>query len=638
MKKITVFLLVVVFLLLAIGSVHADEFNTNQTLNTEDNIITQDSNIIEQSDNDIKSKQIIKDSKDVKTTDDDYSPEFFELKNITYITTSITRDSKRNYVFNMELNDFTPVRNEKNYLILYDDATNKTIGRAYVNNNAKAKHTVSKNYVNHVINIEFPGNQRYYGVRSQVTIPSDSEEIMYVSTYHKNPSNVYDSILIPTSNSFAVNESVIIHSHVLGHLPSTTNGTVTYTINNKTVIKKNITGRTVDTEIKLDQLGVNTIEIYHEYDFNYANQTMQVYVNPLKSNVNITLPRIMVNKTNKITLDVYDEFNNSISDGIINVKINNEYLKKNNQIINYNISKGKCILDYFAPYNIKYKLNNFTAIYVPSNNQISPSTSTKYFIPYPLNGSMIVSTDKTTATMGQQVIFTAEIVANGISDTSSKVNPLINRFDKLIKTESLRTYPQYPQITINTSENYDPSSEISMLTLNEGVVIFKINGVTVKDKKGNPIKTQVKDNKASLNFTIPDGWSAKPIKITAVYSNKYFDRIENKTYMNLTKIQTNITFKKAVYKNNTLSLVAHIYDKNNHTVLGRNVIAIKINGITIKRTKTKNQYYVVQDGIINLQLKINSSYFKKGVNTIQIVTGDRNAYLGCRNDYRIKID
>jgi hypothetical protein len=250
---------------------------------------------------------------------------------------------------------------------------------------------------------------------------------------------------------------------------------------------------------------------------------------------------------------------------------------------------------------------------------------------------MLVSTDKTTATMGQQVTFTAEIIAKGISNSSSKVNTFNDFLNKLIKTTAIGINPAYSQ-PARISEDYNPYSEISRLTLNEGVVIFKINGVTVKDQKGNPIKTQVKNNTASLNFTIPDGWSAKPIKITAVYSNKYFDRIENKTYINLTKILTNITFKKVAYKNNTLSVVAHISDKNNHTVLGRNVIAIKINGITIKRTKTKTQYYVVQNGSIKLNLKLNNTYFKKGINTIHIVTGDRNAYLGCRNDYRIKVE
>jgi len=636
MKKITVLLIIILFLLLVIGSVHADESEMNKSSNTEENIITRDSSTIEQSNDNIISKQIIKDSKDIKTyNSNNYSTQLFEMKNITYITSSITRDSKRNYVLNLELNDFTPERNERNILILSDDATNKTIGRTVVNHYGKAKYTLSKDYANSVIDIEFPSTQRYYGTSTQVTIPSDHEEIMYAYTYHKIQTPVDDSN--KNSDSYAVNESIMVHSQIFNRDLSGSKGTVTYTLNNQTVIKKNITGRIIDNEIKLNQLGLNTIEIYQEYDFNYANKTLKVYINPLKSKINLTLPKIMINKTNKIMLNVYDEFNNSISDGKINIKVNNEYLKKNNQIINYTISNGKCNVDYFAPYNIKYKLNNFTVLYTPTNNYISSSTFTTYFIPYPLNGSMLVSTDKTTATMGQQVTFTAEIIAKGISNSSSKVNTFNDFLNKLIKTTAIGINPAYSQ-PARISEDYNPYSEISRLTLNEGVVIFKINGVTVKDQKGNPIKTQVKNNTASLNFTIPDGWSAKPIKITAVYSNKYFDRIENKTYINLTKILTNITFKKVAYKNNTLSVVAHISDKNNHTVLGRNVIAIKINGITIKRTKTKTQYYVVQNGSIKLNLKLNNTYFKKGINTIHIVTGDRNAYLGCRNDYRIKVE
>lgn len=107
--------------------------------------------------------------------------------------------------------------------------------------------------------------------------------------------------------------------------------------------------------------------------------------------------------------------------------------------------------------------------------------------------------------------------------------------------------------------------------------------------------------------------------------------------MNLTKIETQIDYKKVKYSNNTLKIEAQIHDIHNHTVLGRNILAVKINGITIKRTVTRPQYYTVQNGMIKLEIKVDSKYLRHGENTIQIVTGDRNAYLGCRKDYRIRI-
>ena len=647
MRKILILSIVVLMFLLAIANVNANDELPDESVSTDTISINDDVNLIEKQDNSINTNVNHKDSKvkkeeyiinNTKNYDND-------LTSDTNITSICHRDSNRDIVINLHLTNTSPFRRIDNIyeanktLIISDTSTNKTLGKTITNDYGLASYTISRDYEGRSVTVDYLGDNDSRPSTLEVRIPSIQKRELTLCSITKNKIINTPALNDANIDFYKANEDIILYSQLFIDSLCDDVAIVTVKLNNQVISKKNIFGTKSYDTIRSDHPGLNTIEITYEYEFLDASATYQVYITQVDTHINITPSRFIINKSNKITVDVYDEYNKTISDGRLNVKVNDEYLKEANQIINYNISKGKCIIEYITPSNLKYNLNEFTVIFTPKSNMYTSCNSTIKFMPYPTNASMIVTTDKTTAKMGEQVTFTAEIIANRIQEVlrnskeikydSGKDKKAISFIDTMTNRDTT-TVTDYLNEVIRT-ENY-------RLTLNEGVVIFKINGVTIKDKNANPIKIQVKNNKASLDFTIPDGWSAKPIKITAVYSNKYFDRTENKTYLNLTKIQTNITFKKAVYKNNTLSIQARIYDKNNHTVLGRNIIAVKINGITIKRTSTRPQFYTVNDGVINLNILINNSFLRKKINTIQIVTGERNAYLGCRNDYRIKIE
>ena len=639
-------------LLLIIGSVNAsneymeDTADDNSdyhitTQNDEHEIIKEDENFKDKDNPTIKTlnNNLSNNVKQLKSSEgmviypDDFYEIYKELSyNIKYplIYYNLSRDDDKNSVLDVNLYYTPESRSLSNAKVYLRDDKNNTIGINTTNSSGDCRFIVNKTRTDQTVTICYDGDGDILPNTESLTINGISLIYPTIRLYNVNASysEIYNSY---GTKYFKVNQTFIIEAITYDSSLRFADGNVTIILNNKTFIKQEIRGPIIRVEVNSSKFGFNTAEIHIEYDSKEAFKSCEFYITELSTKINITSSKFIVNKTNKITIDVYDELDRRVPSGFVNVKVNNVYLTDNNgRINNYNVENGKCIVYYTTPLELKYKVNELTVIFNPTYAYHSSQETIK-FIPYPRNASMIVKTNRQTAQMGEMVTFSVEIYAYGTQYVYGIGKVIKYASDKTIK--SVNPYYDLSGANFN-SYSYE---EDYMLMLNEGVVIFKINGVTIRDEKGEPIKTNVTYNRASLNFTIPDGWSAKPIKITAVYSNKYFDRVENKTYMNLTKIETQIDYKKVKYSNNTLKIEAQIHDIHNHTVLGRNILAVKINGITIKRTVTRPQYYTVQNGMIKLEIKVDSKYLRHGENTIQIVTGDRNAYLGCRKDYRIRI-
>jgi hypothetical protein len=166
-------------------------------------------------------------------------------------------------------------------------------------------------------------------------------------------------------------------------------------------------------------------------------------------------------------------------------------------------------------------------------------------------------------------------------------------------------------------------------------MIFKVNGVTVKDKNNKAILVNVTNNTASIVFTIPDGWSAKEVKVTAVYSNKNFNRLENKTSFNITKTTPVFNISSVKLTKNSISVKGKLVDSYNHYVSGVNTIVIKINSLTIKRENNKPQVFVVEKGVIDINYKLLMN-LKDAEYKLEFVTGERNAYTASRLTMNVK--
>ena len=182
------------------------------------------------------------------------------------------------------------------------------------------------------------------------------------------------------------------------------------------------------------------------------------------------------------------------------------------------------------------------------------------------------------------------------------------------------------KITFNAKLSYDNKA------VNNGYVIFKINGVTVKDNKNQMVKAYLKNGIASYTYTIPDGWSAREFKLSSVYSRNDFGRIENTSKFNLRR--SNISIDNPIVKstNNTLSITGRISDEHGHNVKGNNVIAIKIDGITIKNYLNQTRYFTIQNGVIHMNITLDNLLIKEGSHSLTITTGTRAGYNSLRQN------
>ena len=171
------------------------------------------------------------------------------------------------------------------------------------------------------------------------------------------------------------------------------------------------------------------------------------------------------------------------------------------------------------------------------------------------------------------------------------------------------------------------------LTTN-GEVIFKINGVTIKDKNGANLKIPVEHSVVNYVYHVPTGTAGineKGIRnytVEAVYNNSmFYPDSRNTTTYNVERSIVNVNFESASVKNDVLSVKATFTDYENNNLVGTNKICVKINGKTYQENG-KTKYFNVRNGNVDLTgIKLSSG---TKVKSVTLVTGDRQAYLSAR--------
>ncbi|RAP51228.1 MAG: hypothetical protein BZ138_05685, partial [Methanosphaera sp. rholeuAM270] len=185
-----------------------------------------------------------------------------------------------------------------------------------------------------------------------------------------------------------------------------------------------------------------------------------------------------------------------------------------------------------------------------------------------------------------------------------------------------------------TLKDITPKAKNATCITTGGDVIFKVNGVTVKDNKGQTIRVKVNSTTVNLAYHVPSGMGgmdAKGIKnytVEAVYNNSMFypdTRNTSSFYVQQSIVVVN--FIKTSVKNNVLSVRATFTDYENKNVIGDNKVCVKINGKTYQENN-KTKYFTVTNGKVDLSgIKL-----AKGtvVSSVTLVTGEREGYLGAR--------
>lgn len=309
------------------------------------------------------------------------------------------------------------------------------------------------------------------------------------------------------------------------------------------------------------------------------------------------------------------------------------YYRKGNYISYVNIKdpvKASRLITLKDPYGVNrrnimtyhFKRNETTSnidFYAGNDNGAYVGRSTKY-----LRDNIVTSTKTVKAT----------------NLPTSVEGMFIQRYTYIVN-ESYKPKVDFTVTTnINTTKMDNNITFIAKLKIddklvNNGYVIFKINGVTIKDKNNQNIKAYLKNGLASINFTIPDGWSAKAVKVTSVYSRSNYGRIENKTYFNITRTDIHMQLNNITTNTREIHITGKLLDEYNHTVVGENIFSVKVSGLTLK-SNNKTLYFKVVNGTIDITFNLPDIY-KTGNHTIILSTGTRNAYNENRSSCNLNL-
>ena len=368
-------------------------------------------------------------------------------------------------------------------------------------------------------------------------------------------------------NSTVYNGSVVLYSNGrMNNNASLTNGVANVDVLTKNVYKTN--NNMTLNYVSLDKHYLNTTTNF-KYNSNFTSYVTVNNINDVTAGCILT-----------VNANILDKNGKPINEGHVIFKYNGLTIRDNNsQTVKVDVKNGKVTYKYAIANNTKTSNATMEVVYTGTARYEESRMMKDFKV---INkATIVVTTNQTTVKMDEKIKFIATV-----------------KWDSKAVTK--------------------------------GFVIFKINGVTVKDAKNNTVKAYLKNGVASYDFTIPDGWSAKPNKLTVVYSELTYTRLENKTYFSLNKTQshfnlTNITGRQ----NKTVAIKGGLLDEYDHSVCGTSTAIIKIDGVSYLNDNGKVKVYAIVNGTVNINFRVPVD-LKKGNHTIEVVTGTRNAYIGTR--------
>ncbi|WP_258393699.1 right-handed parallel beta-helix repeat-containing protein [Methanosphaera stadtmanae] len=242
------------------------------------------------------------------------------------------------------------------------------------------------------------------------------------------------------------------------------------TINTENSIKNTtITNNKLTTSTKTGTRTINT-----NYDTYLENNTRAII------NTKIVLETInaQVGDTINLKAYVYDIYGNPINTGRVVFKVNGKTIKDaNGNIIYATVKDGIATIEnYTVPANWFKIKSVLSAVY--GGTSTYEQTRTNNTIPMNITkktATMTMTTNTTTTKPGQTIKITVKITEK---DTN----------------------------------------------VNEGRVLFKLNGKTMRDNEGYIIYHEVKDGLVTIDYTIPENARAQDYTFTCVYGHKLYNR------------------------------------------------------------------------------------------------------------------
>ncbi|MBQ6444659.1 MAG: Ig-like domain repeat protein [Methanosphaera sp.] len=335
--------------------------------------------------------------------------------------------------------------------------------------------TSNYNIGNNTVTVKYTGSQIFNNITETSTL-----------TLLKRDVSISAGIINITKNVKSTNLTVTFNETV-------NDGTIKILLNNNIIGSYTITKNTTTANVIIYNTNIpkspSNITVKYTDSLLYNDATINTTMTTNKSGTNITIDPIILDTSNTINLTARItaiESDILINEGKIVFKINGKTVKdEDGKEIYAKVLNGIASIEYAVPNNLIGQNITITATYTGTSNYNQESATINTTITAPIT-TPTITTDNITATSGQKITLTATITDN----------------DKVI---------------------------------NNGKVVFKINGKTVKDDNGKVIYAKVQNNIASVEYTIPESMKIGNYTITATYISTDYDKLISNSTMTIVK-------------------------------------------------------------------------------------------------------
>ena len=378
-----------------------------------------------------------------------------------------------------------------------------------------------------------------------------------------------------------------------------TKAPIELTVNNNTVTI--VTDNNGDYEYTTQNIpeGLNNITVkYENTDYNTATNNTTFSVTKHKTIV--TVPDIVATMGEDTVLTAYvtDEDGNPVSGGSLIFKLNGLTLRVDGRFDNKSAS----------PY--KFKVENG-------------------IVTFTMKGEVMRGGKNLTASYGGSYKYESSKANNANVNLSKRTAQVT------VSITPNNTRQNNDIVFTATLRDVTPNSTNATAITTNASLIFKLNGITIKNSSDEPDRITVNSTVVNYVYHVPSGMKGadqnnniRNYTIEALYDNPVFESdARNTSVFNIKRSKININFINTTVKDDVLSINATFTDFEDNYVVGSNKVCVKINGKTYQEDG-KAKYFRVKDGKVDLTgIKLASG---TKVQSVMLVTGDSEAYQGAR--------
>ncbi len=224
---------------------------------------------------------------------------------------------------------------------------------------------------------------------------------------------------------------------------------------------------------------------------------------------------------------------------------------------------------------------------------------------------------------------TVKKLTRQLEEANNKIDKLTQEIEKLTNKTKLNTTITINPIQSSVGSIVKISANIkdqNGKAVNDGRVIFKINGKTLQDEYNNILYALVSNGAASINYKVKEAWlkNTTTIQVTYSGSQKYASsKVNSSTALNIAKGKATLTLDKkniTAKAGETITLRAKVLDSNGNRINSSQVI-FKLNGKTLTDKNGKQLKAKVVDGDAILKYTIPTNYSAKTYNLSAVYGG-----------------